>query len=694
VAAVAQGLGQGRPRIAAPAEGADRLLPEQQHALRPQGHRQGGPAPALQEGQGGGQHRTRIRAPLGLTGGLEALDRHPVVLEIGVVRVQVEGVAAEGLELGQEGEGQALAVLLQQGQSTPGQQVCVADGLVAGFGLQEALGHRHGLPEPGLGQRAVAGPEGLLAQAGEAQGLQAGGLPWAGQEAEAGLAERLAVVAALEGGQGGQVVVGLGTAFPVDQGLDLCAWTVRPGAAAGQAGGEAGLALGPAFQAHQGPGLEAGQPGALAAELPGQVQILPGAGEVPQQKPDLAQGPVAGALGLRALGRQIGLQPGQAEPQICIGRAQIVRRLHPFQAELAFQGLGGVAVDLLPVHAAPEGRGVPALGQGGARQEHGGGQDQDQGPRPGPAPALPQAPQASGGMGQDRQAGPEPGQVLRQGRGGRVAQRRIGLQALAQDPAEGGRDGPSGRRGAGRGGAMPARGSPVGQVQAAPQGEPQRAAQGEHVRGRAQGGALAQALFGRHVGGGAVDPLGSGEGGVLRRDGQPEVAHIGDPGTVRAALQQDVGRLQVPVDEAQAVGGVDRAGHLDQDLDARVHAQVAGGVGQGRAAHQLHGDPGRPLGAVHVIDLADVRVVHPALGLGFAQEPDHAVRVQAAQDLQGDGALQYRIPGLPDFAHAALAQERAQHIASGPRGGRVEPGGAQGGSVGGHGGPGSGVEAL
>jgi hypothetical protein len=692
VAAVAQGLGQGRPRIAAPAEGADRLLPEQQHALRPQGHRQGGPAPALQEGQGGGQHRTRIRAPLGLTGGLEALDRHPVVLEIGVVRVQVEGLAAEGLELGQEGEGQALAVLLQQGQSTPGQQVGVADGLVAGFGLQEALDHRHGLLEPGLGQRAVPGPEGLPAQAGEAQGLQAGRLPGAGQEAEAGLAVGLAVVAALERGQGGQEVVGLGAAFPVDQGLDLRGRSVWPGAAVGQAGGEAGLVLGPALQPHQGPGLEAGQPGTLAAQLPGQVQILPGAGEVPQQKPDLAHGPVAGGLGIRALGRQFGLQPGQAEPQIRIGRAQIVRRLHSFQAELAFQGLDGVAVDLLPVRAPPEGRGVPALGQGGARQEHGGGQDQGQGPRPGPA--LPQAPQASGGMGQDRQAGPEPGQVVRQGRRGRIAQRRIGLQALAQDPAQGGRDRPSGRRGAGRGGAMPARGSPVGEVQAAPQGEPQGAAQGEHVRGRAQGGALAQALFGRHVGGGAVDPLGSGEGGVLRRDGQPEVAHIGGPCPVRAALQQDVGRLQVPVDEAQAVGGVDRAGHLDQDLDACVHAQVAGGVGQGRAAHQLHGDPGRPLGAFHVIDLADVRVVHPALGLGFAQEPDHAVRVHAAQDLQGDGALQYRIPGLPDFAHAALAQERAQHIASGPGGGRIEPGGAQGGSVGGHGGPGAGVEAL
>jgi hypothetical protein len=691
VAAVAQGLDQGRPRIAAPAEGADRLLPEQQHALRPQGHRQGGPAPALQEGQGGGQHRTRIRAPLGPAGGLEALDRHPVVLEIGVVRVQVEGLAAEGLELGQEGEGQALAVLLQQGQSTPGQQVGVADGLVAGFGLQEALGHRHGLLEPGLGQRAVPGPEGLPAQAGEAQGLQAGRLPGAGQEAEAGLAVGLAIVATLEGDQGGQEVVGPGAAFPVDQGLDLCGRSVWPGAAVGLAGGEAGFALGLAFQAHQGPGLEAGQPGALAAELPGQVQILPGAGEVPQQKPDLAHGPVAGGLGIRALGRQSGLQPGQAEPQIRVGRAQIVRRLHPLQAEFAFQGLDGVAVDLLPVRAAPEGRGVPDLGQGGARQEDAGGQDQGQGPRPGPA--LPQAPQASGGMGQDRQAGPEPGQVLRQVRRGRVAQRRIGLQALAQDPAQGGRDRPCGGC-SGRGRGAPMAGGPVGEVQPPAQGEPQGAAQGEHVRGRAQGGALAQALFRRHVGGGAVDPLGSGEGGVLRRDGQPEVAHMGDPGPVRAALQQDVGRLQVPVDEAQAVGGVDRAGHLDQDLDARVHAQFAGGVGQGRAAHQLHGDPGRPFGAVHVIDLADVRVVHPALGLGFAQEPDHAVRVHAAQDLQGDGALQHWIPGLPDFAHAALAQERAQHIAPGPRGGRIEPGGAQGGSVGGHGGPGVGVETL
>ena len=82
----------------------------------------------------------------------------------------------------------------------------------------------------------------------------------------------------------------------------------------------------------------------------------------------------------------------------------------------------------------------------------------------------------------------------------------------------------------------------------------QGAAQGVDVGGGADPVALAPELLGGHVGRRAQDPVGVGEGRLVQGHGQAEVAHEGDPPALGVALQQDVGGLEVPVDQVQAVG--------------------------------------------------------------------------------------------------------------------------------------------
>ena len=175
------------------------------------------------------------------------------------------------------------------------------------------------------------------------------------------------------------------------------------------------------------------------------------------------------------------------------------------------------------------------------------------------------------------------------------------------------------------------------------EGELEGAAQGVHVRGRRDLVAFAAELFGGHVGRGAQDPAGIGEGRLVQGHGQPEIADIGGQMSFGVALQKDVGGLEVPV------------GSRDQ----------------------LHGHPEGSLEVVHIVDPADVRVDHPGVDLGLVHEPDQGRRLDVLQDLQRHIAAQHHVPGLVDVAHAAPAQERAQHIAALARTLGVEPQGLQ-----------------
>ena len=148
------------------------------------------------------------------------------------------------------------------------------------------------------------------------------------------------------------------------------------------------------------------------------------------------------------------------------------------------------------------------------------------------------------------------------------------------------------------------------------------------------------------------------------RAGQPAVrldplgqAEVGD---LRLALpvEQDVGRLEVAVDDAALVGVVDGLGHLGHQPGrlARRQRAVGGLLGQAAALDEAHAEVVLALVLADLVDRHDVGVVEVGGRLGLDVEPlDVGLGGElAGQDhLQGDRPVEADLPGLVDDAHAA-----------------------------------------
>ena len=127
---------------------------------------------------------------------------------------------------------------------------------------------------------------------------------------------------------------------------------------------------------------------------------------------------------------------------------------------------------------------------------------------------------------------------------------------------------------------------------------------------------------------------------------------------------QQVGRLHVAVDDAALVGLQQRAGGLDDVLQRLLPAQrplSLQPIGQGLAAHVLHGEVGRPLELADVVDVHHVGVLQARLGARLQHQAFDQVGAAAQlapQDLDGHRPLQAEVVGQVDRAHPALAQQR------------------------------------
>ena len=164
-------------------------------------------------------------------------------------------------------------------------------------------------------------------------------------------------------------------------------------------------------------------------------------------------------------------------------------------------------------------------------------------------------------------------------------------------------------------------------------------------------------------------PHGQARGGqaalAIRRPGQAEVADLRHRTRHRAGrlligvrLHQDVGRLQVAMDDALPMRHVDRAGQrLDQPRRLPGRPGVAADpVGQGPAADPLHRQEGVAVMDPHLVDLHDVGVLDAGGQLRLAAEPlPLGFRREAAgQDhLQGHQPPEAAMPGLVDHPHPA-----------------------------------------
>ncbi len=304
-------------------------------------------------------------------------------------------------------------------------------------------------------------------------------------------------------------------------------------------------------------------------------------------------------------------------------------------------------------------------------------------------PGVPPPPEPAQGAGKGGvhllpvQVGPE---VLRQGGRGAVPEPGVGLETLDEDVLQipvhlavrGQLDGALAPGLASRRGQGAARRAAVQEVVEGP-------AQAIHVCGRTDQGPVAPELLGGHVGRRADDPVAGGEGRLVQGHGQAEVADVGHPLAVLPPFQKDVGGLEVAVDELEAVGRVDALGHLGHEGHRLVGGEVGARLVQVEPPHQLHGDHHGAVRHFHVVDPADVGVGHPGVHLGLVHEADHRRGVHVPQDLEGHHAAEHHVPALQHFAHAPLAQEGAEDVASHARALGVQPRGLELQGVVGHG---------
>jgi hypothetical protein len=190
----------------------------------------------------------------------------------------------------------------------------------------------------------------------------------------------------------------------------------------------------------------------------------------------------------------------------------------------------------------------------------------------------------------------------------------------------------------------------------------QDAAQAEQVGAVVHGAAVG--LLRRHVIGGASDDAALCQAGVLHRAGQAEVSDLDAP----AALgQQDVGRLDVAVDQPLFVGGVQTGGDLQADAqhlpDRRRPVPFEMAFERG-TVDELHDQVRHGPGVLDGVNADNVVVADRGGDPGLADEAlvgRVAVGQVRGQHLDGDDTLQPLVERLEDDAHAALADD-SQHL--------------------------------
>ncbi|MCZ7679675.1 MAG: hypothetical protein M5U28_13310 [Sandaracinaceae bacterium] len=153
---------------------------------------------------------------------------------------------------------------------------------------------------------------------------------------------------------------------------------------------------------------------------------------------------------------------------------------------------------------------------------------------------------------------------------------------------------------------------------------------------------------------------------ALLQLGDPEVEELHALEAAGQRHEEDVGRLEVAVDDARLVRGRERRQELHGDgRGARRREAAALQHREERLAlEQLHDQEGRLARRLHEVGhLHDVRVHEPAGRLGLAAEALE-VELLAAQlvreHLDGHAAADVLLHRLVDRAHAALA-EGADH---------------------------------
>ena len=184
-------------------------------------------------------------------------------------------------------------------------------------------------------------------------------------------------------------------------------------------------------------------------------------------------------------------------------------------------------------------------------------------------------------------------------------------------------------------------------------------------------------LFGRHVGYGAERRAGAGEvlgvwigsghcvgrGHLARRSGggidfgQSEIEDFG----VAALGDENIGGLDVAVDDSFGVRGVESVGDFDGEIQENVGLQrlARDAMLQRHAVEEFHGDEGPTVLLSDLVDGADVGMVQGRGRLGFALETGQRLGIFGhliGKKFEGHEAVQGCVFGFVNDAHSAAAQ--------------------------------------
>jgi hypothetical protein len=156
-------------------------------------------------------------------------------------------------------------------------------------------------------------------------------------------------------------------------------------------------------------------------------------------------------------------------------------------------------------------------------------------------------------------------------------------------------------------------------------------------------------------------------------------AEVGDAGP--GAAHEDVGGLEVAVDEADLMRGGEAVAGLAEHVDdlgpgPRADTQP---VAEGAALDVLHGDEDLVAVDAGLVHADDVRVLQAGHGLGLALQAFAGALAggHRLEELEGDGAAELGVVGGVDDAHAAGAEQLLDLEAAdlGDRGRGAEQGG-------------------
>ena len=195
----------------------------------------------------------------------------------------------------------------------------------------------------------------------------------------------------------------------------------------------------------------------------------------------------------------------------------------------------------------------------------------------------------------------------------------------------------------------------------------EHAADGVHVGAGVHRGS-AHRLLGAHVLRRSDGQAGPGQARLIPQGpGDAEVRHQG-----MAFAQHDVGRLDVPMDDAPPVGVGQRLGHFPGEPHRFVHRQLSVALkafAEGLALDVGHHVVEDPPGLARVVHRQDMRMGELGGDLDFTQKPLGAQRggQLRAHDLHRHLAVVPQVLRQVDRGHPALAQHPLHPVAVGQR---------------------------